>query len=130
MGQSKPFNPPAVLVVDRDEDERTLVAMLFEESDLKVIECTDAKEAQAAIAERHGNIAMVFIGLSFDGRRDGMDLARSLRAEYPAVHVIVTSTDPVAQLRGLPEGADFIQRPWRALDLLRRAESIHVTYRQ
>jgi hypothetical protein len=60
MGQPKPFNQPAALIIDRDEDQRTLVS----------------------------------------------------------------------RLRAIPKYAELIQRPWHALDLLKRAENVHAARRR
>jgi DNA-binding NtrC family response regulator len=58
MGQARPFRKATVLVVENDEEERFLVSMLFEESDLDVIACDNAETAAAIMAEKPGEIAM------------------------------------------------------------------------
>ena len=48
MGQSKPFRPTAVVVED-DEIQRDMIAVLLEESEFEVIQCEDAETASLAI---------------------------------------------------------------------------------
>jgi DNA-binding NtrC family response regulator len=123
MGRSKPLRRPTVLIVEDDEDQRFLVSTLFEESDLNVIECASAEAAVAILAENSGNIALVFTDVRLSGHMDGVDLARMIGAKYPGVAVLITSGF-YDRLNDLPDGAEFVQKPWFALDLLRKAERL------
>jgi len=124
MGQSKPFSRSIVLVVEDDEDERSLAATVFEEAGFHVIECESAEAGAAVIDAKRGEIAMIFTDLRLPGRMDGVELARLARVKTPTVPVIVTSGASGARLRDLPDETEYMQKPWRTLDLLIRAERV------
>jgi len=124
MGQSKPFSRSIVLVVEDDEDERSLAATVFEEAGFNVIECESAEAGAAVIDAKRGEIAMIFTDLRLPGRMDGVALARLAQEKTPSVPVIVTSGASGARLRDLPDETEYMQKPWRALDLLIRAERV------
>lgn len=124
MGQSKPFSRSTILVVEDDEDQRALAATVFEEAGFKVIECESAEAAAAVIEAKRGEIAMIFTDVRLPGRMDGVELAHIARDRSPSVPVIVTSGAAGERLRELPDTTEYMQKPWRALDLLMRAERI------
>lgn len=124
MGQSKPFSPAIVLVVEDDQDQRAFAATVFEEAGFKVIECASAEAAAAVIETRRGEIAMIFTDLMLSGRMDGVELARIAYTKTPGVPVIVTSGGAGERLRDLPGRTEYMQKPWRPLDLLIRAERV------
>ena len=118
MPQKHPFKPIAVVVED-DEMQRELVALLLEESGLGVIECESAEAALKVLERMGASVAIMFTDVNLAGRTDGVELARYARHHYPNIHVIVTSG--LSLPRRLPEGATFMPKPWLALDLLREA---------
>jgi DNA-binding NtrC family response regulator len=128
MGQARPFRKAIVLVVENDEEERFLVSMLFEESELDVIACDDGETAAAIMEQKPGEIAMVFADMRLGGKMDGVDLACTVSRKYPGVAMIVTAKNHSARLAQLPARAEFIAKPWLALDLLRKAEKLRMAW--
>jgi DNA-binding NtrC family response regulator len=124
MGQSKPFFRSTVLVVEVDDDQRSLAATVFEEAGFKVVECASAEAAAAVIDAKRGEIAMIFTDVRLSGPMDGVELAQIARDKSPTVPVIVTSGASGGRLRELPAHTEYMQKPWRALELLMRAERI------
>ncbi len=121
MGQR--FKPTA-LVVDNDEVVRSLVSVLLEESDMKVIQCESAEEAVLALDESGDSIAIVFTDVDLAGLMDGIELAQIAKQRFPALRVIVTSGTP--RVRRLPDGTTFMAKPWSPIDVLVEAEkSLH-----
>ena len=45
MGRPRPFSRSTVLVVEDDDDQRSLAATVFEEAGFKVVECASAEAA-------------------------------------------------------------------------------------
>jgi DNA-binding NtrC family response regulator len=119
MGQATPFRPTA-LVVEDDELQREMVAMLLEESDMGVIQCESAEAALLVLDKMGGCISMMFADVNLAGRINGIELAHSAKERFPDMHVIVTSG--TTHKMKLPEGAAFMQKPWRPLDVLREAQ--------
>lgn len=110
------------LVVEDDPDVRNLAAAMLEETELEVVEVESAEEALAFL-ERHGAaVALIFADVWLSGPIDGIELARTVKRRWPSVRVLVTSGDAGERLRDLPRGAAFLQKPWRALDVLVAAE--------
>ena len=116
MGQSKPFRQTAVVVED-DEIQRDMIALLLEESDFDVIQCEDAETASLAIKMRHPSFLITDISLS--GKMDGVELAHLAHRQYPQMRVIVISGHAPAS--ALPDGVRFLAKPFYPITLLREA---------
>ena len=115
---------PLALIVEDDADQRHLAAALIEETDLDVIECESA-EAALSVLQRYGErILLLFVDIRLPGIIDGVDLARAVRTHWPHAKVIVTSGDPGDRLTALPREAAYMEKPWRALDVLIVAEEV------
>ena len=67
-------------------------------------------------------MAFMFVDIRLGGMMDGVDLARAVSKLWPKVRVVLTSGAPEEYLPGIPEGAVFVPKPWRALTLLVEAE--------
>lgn len=125
MGQANGFGngrARMALVVEDDGDLRDLAAALLEETDLDVAEATSAEEALALLKTRADAVAFAFIDIRLPCLMDGVDLARTINLRWPWIRVLVTSGAPGDRLRDLPRTARFVQKPWRALDVLMEAE--------
>jgi CheY-like chemotaxis protein len=109
------------LVVESDDDARALAAALLEETELGVIECTDAERALDILQHQGERVAFVFADEALAGRRDGRDLARSVATLWPHVHVVLTTSD-MRRAEDLPDGVRALRKPWRGLDVLLEAE--------
>jgi DNA-binding NtrC family response regulator len=121
MGQARPFKPIA-LVVEDDEIQRDMLATLFEESAMGVVQCESAEAALRVLERMGGCISLLFTDVNLAGMLDGIDLAHFATRRFPDMAVIVTSG--AAQSKALPNEAHFIPKPWRALDVLREAERV------
>ena len=100
--------------------QRELVVVLLEESEMGVIQCDSAEGALRVLEQTDGCVSMLFTDVNLAGKIDGVELAHFAKQRYPNIHVIVTSGH--APPKSLPEGATFIPKPWRPLDVLREAE--------
>jgi DNA-binding NtrC family response regulator len=107
------------LVVEDDLDQRELVAALLEECDMAVIQCETAESAEAVLEKVGHDVSMIFADINLAGHMSGTELAVLAKARFPDMVVIVTSG---CHAPPLPAGAMFMQKPWRALDILREAE--------
>jgi CheY-like chemotaxis protein len=110
---------PTALVVEDDVIQRSMVALLLEECEMKVIECDSGEDAARVLHQSGGELAMIYADVHLPGDMSGIDLAQLARQTHPGVHVVITSGDLSLKL---PSGATFMPKPWRALDLLREAE--------
>jgi DNA-binding NtrC family response regulator len=111
---------PVALVVEDDTDQRLLLAMLLEESEMQVVECETA-EAAICLLDRIGDkVRLLFADVQLAGVLSGADLAVEAKQRFPDMRVVVTSGK--LHPDKLPPDAKFIPKPWRALDVLREAE--------
>lgn len=119
MGQA--FKPIA-LVVEDDPDQRELLKVLLEESELHVFGCESA-EAALRILEKYGSgMSLLITDVQLAGALTGADLARVAKQRYPGLSIIVTSGSAKPKL---PVDTLFMQKPWRALEILKQAERVH-----
>lgn len=111
--------PRRALVVDDDENVRTLVARILANAGLSVVEAHDGKtslETSAANPELDVIITDVVLGAE-----DGMSILERLRQSHPtATLVVMSSFSPNRQhLAHLTRhGARFLAKPFTAADLL------------
>ena len=119
MEQATPFKPIA-LVVEDDQMQRELVAMLLEECDMGVIQCESAETALEVLNKLGTSLSMLYTDVNLSGSMNGVDLAHIAAKEYPDIHVVVASGKALP--KDLPHQALFMPKPWLTLDLLREAE--------
>ena len=110
---------PTALVVEDDDIQRAIVALLLEECEMRVIECDSGEDAAIVLDESGDELAMLFADVHLQGVMSGIELARLARQKYPDIHVVVASGDLTIKL---PQGATFMPKPFRPLDILREAE--------
>jgi CheY-like chemotaxis protein len=117
-----PDNPARVaLVVEDDPDIRSLAAALIEETDLDVAEEDSAEGALAYLRRNAEKVTLLFADIRLR-RMDGVELARIVKRDWPWIRVLVTSGNPGDRLEELPRGTRYMQKPWRAIDVLIEAE--------
>lgn len=122
---AEPDRPmPVALIVEEDAGARQQAAALLEESELRVIECESAEAALSVLQRLGPGIALILSEVRLPGLIDGVDLACLVKTHWPQVNMIVTSGDPGDRLSGLPDGATYMPKPWRALDVLMAAERV------
>ncbi len=125
MEQATPFKPIA-LVVEDDQIQRELVALLLEECDMGVIQCESAETALEVLDKLGTSLSMLYTDVNLSGSMNGVDLARIATKDYPDIHVVVTSGKALP--KDLPHQALFMPKPWLTLDLLREAERSQVAH--
>lgn len=111
---------PIALVVEDDAAVRDLATAILEETDLGVIACESAEDALSVLERDDVTVALLFADIRLPGAMDGVSLAEAVGRRWPDVRVIVTSG--AARDVSLPDRAVFMQKPWRALDVLVQAE--------
>jgi CheY-like chemotaxis protein len=116
--------PPMALVVEDETDQADLVATLLEEVGFATIEAASAEEALESLRENAPRVTLLFTDVELRSKQDGVDLARIVGREWPWIRILVTSGDAKAGLRDLPKSAKFMQKPWRALEVLVEAERL------
>ena len=110
---------PTALVVEDDDIQRSIVALLLEECEMTVIECNSGEDAARVLHDSSHGLSMIYADAHLSGDMSGVELAHLARQRFPNVHVVISSGDLSVKL---PFDATFMPKPWRPLDLLREAE--------
>ncbi len=109
------------LVVEDDPELRALVGMVLEEAlDERILECESAEAAIAVLDECGPDVDVMVTDIELAGVMSGLELAAIARERFPALVVIVTSGH--SQPETMPDNTCFLPKPWRALDLIQRAQ--------
>lgn len=115
-----------VLVVEDEAIIRFAIADDIRDAGFEVLEAGDADEA-IQILTCDPDIAVLFTDVDMPGSMDGLHLSETVRARWPAVHVIVTSGKQVP-LRGvLPEDGQFMPKPYSPEEVLRAIRQVLTT---
>lgn len=115
MGPEKPL----ALVVEDDELQREMAAVVLEGCEMEVIPCESAEAAASILEVLNKRPAMIFTDVRLPGVLTGADLAFLARSKFPNMRVVVTSGDDLPP--PLPDGAHFIPKPWTARELIHEA---------
>jgi two-component system, cell cycle response regulator CpdR len=122
MGQSQPYKQIA-LVVEDDAFQRESIVTLLEESEMDVISCESGEAAALVLDHVGGCVTALLTDVNLAGTMDGIELAQIAHDRYPALRIIVISANP--RVSRLPDGTQFIAKPWKPLELLREAQAWH-----
>jgi DNA-binding response OmpR family regulator len=109
MGQAaKP-----VLVVEDEQEVRSLLKLMLAESGFDVIVAKDGTAALHELWKRRGDVALMVTDVDM-GRMNGLELAQSVRSEYPAVPILFVSGLPIPQseLEALVPGTALVTKPF------------------
>lgn len=117
------MNNSVILVVDDDPKIRTLLRRCIEGAGGTVFEAGDKSGALAELARRP--IELVTLDLDL-GRDDGLDIARTIRAQSKVPIIMVTAKDDVIdRVVGLEIGADdYITKPFHLREVVARINSV------
>jgi len=107
--EQEPERPACILLVEDEVLIRAMVAEEMRNHDVCVVEAGNADEAWAYL--QAGGVAdLVFSDIQMPGSMDGMELARRIQAQYPAIKIIITSGN--AGMRRLAGMHHFIAKPY------------------
>jgi two-component system, response regulator PdtaR len=111
-----------ILIVEDDVLVRAMAADELREQGYSVVEAASADEALSVL---HSNVGvdLLMTDVRMPGSLDGATLARTVRAEYPAMKVIVASGDrPDAGLADKFDG--FFAKPYDVARLVRHIHAL------
>ena len=119
-----PAHAAHILVVDDDPRIRQMLARYFEGEGYRVTTVADGVEMNVAM--RQNSVDAVLLDLSLPGGRDGLDLARDIRATSDVPIMMLTGRDDVVdRIIGIEIGADdYIAKPFHLREVHARLKSI------
>lgn len=113
-----------ILVVDDDEDIRDLIQGYLTDEGFEVTTVPDGQAMRVVLAEH--SIDLVILDLKLP-QEDGLTLTRWLRADRPAIGIIILTGKgaSVDRVVGLEMGADdYVAKPFDLRELLARVRSV------
>ena len=110
------------LIVEDDLGLSDLCADMLREFDLRIEQVASAEAAIDHLCERSGDITVLVADVRLSGAMTGVALAHRVSVLWPSISLIVTSGAPLDEAETLPERAVFVQKPWRALDIVAAAD--------
>jgi two-component system phosphate regulon response regulator OmpR len=112
-----------IVVVDDEEDLRTIVARYLLKQGYDVTEADGGERLRVILSER--TVDLVILDINMPGE-DGLSLARYLRSRGPIGIVMLTGNgDPVDRVIGLEIGADdYVSKPFDMRELLARVRAV------
>lgn len=122
MAQSQSYKQIA-LVVEDDALQRECIATLLRESEMDVIQCESGEAAALVLDHVGGCLTTLLTDVNLAGAMDGIELAQIAHDRFPGLRIVVISANP--RVSRLPDGTQFIAKPWSPLELLREAHAMH-----
>ena len=102
-----------VLVVEDEPLILMLAIEMIRDAGFEPLWASNADEA-IRILESRGDIRIVFTDINMPGSMDGIRLAQAVRGRWPPIKIIVMSGFSGGDLKLLPEGSQFIPKPYDA----------------
>jgi PAS domain S-box-containing protein len=121
-----PSGHETVLVVEDDALVRSYAITCIEALGYRAVAARDGAQALRRHAEV-AEIGVLFTDIVMPGEINGLQLAERMRAVNPGLHVIFTSGYAVETLGmngRLPEGALFLDKPYRKRDVAKRLREV------
>lgn len=111
MNPSGSSQRPVILVVEEEAVERAAIAENLEASGFAVAEAEGSDEA-LALLEARSDLRGLVTDAHLPGRIDGSELARLARDRFPGVTVVLMSGHSDLRDDEMPEGVEFISKPY------------------
>jgi two-component system, response regulator PdtaR len=104
---------PVVLAVEDEPLILMLAVDMIRDAGFEPLWASNADKA-IRILESRDDIRIVFTDINMPGSMDGIKLAQAVRGRWPPIMIIATSGFSEGQLKLLPEGSQFIPKPYGA----------------
>jgi CheY-like chemotaxis protein len=107
-----------VLIVDDEPAVRALATDILSDAGFDTIAAADADQALHVLTHDVMNVDVLFTDVRMPGAMSGLELARVVKRNWPALRVILTS----GYFAGDFPSAAFLKKPWSASELISRVE--------
>jgi CheY-like chemotaxis protein len=102
---------PLILVLEEETHERTAIAEHLEQAGFAVLEAEDSDRALACLESR-SDLRGFVTDAHVPGSTDGFELARIVRERWPGLAVVMMSGHSDASSGPVPDGAEFVTKPY------------------
>jgi two-component system cell cycle sensor histidine kinase/response regulator CckA len=122
-----PDNSGVIVVVDDDEDVRSVIARLLERDGYTVLEAENGEHALEVMQEHHGPVDLLVSDINMP-EMDGLELVGFLRDAYPSLRALFVSGQGPQYLMEnrdrIAEGTHFLAKPFKPEALSERVREI------
>jgi CheY-like chemotaxis protein len=122
---ARPLPRGSVLVVDDEATVRRILARIFAQQGLTVLEAADGRDALAVVEARAGAVDLVLLDLTMPVL-GGAEAQKALATRYPEIPVVLMSgyaDEPAGELVGAcGEPAAFLRKPFERSAVMRVVE--------
>lgn len=101
---------PKIMIVDDEPLIRAYARQIVEEAGYAAIEAANADQAMQLLADE--GIAAMVTDVQMPGSMDGLQLARSVKARWPAIAIVVMSGRHLPLPTDVPVGTCFLSKPF------------------
>ncbi|TCZ82040.1 PAS domain-containing sensor histidine kinase [Lysobacter sp. N42] len=123
LGEGDSGAPTKVLLVEDDPDVQLMAIETLRHLGYAVL-TADAAEPALDILRRDAEIEILFTDVVMPKGMSGVDLMHEARRLRPGIKVLLASGYARGQLPTLPEGVDFIAKPYRVDDVRDRLQAL------
>jgi two-component system, response regulator PdtaR len=110
-----------ILVVEDEVLLRMVITDQLRDAGYSVIEAVNAHEA-TEVLRNSANIEVVISDIQMPGSMDGVDLARMIRSEYPAIKIVLASGH--LALVNWADHDGFFEKPYDADKIIRHIKAL------
>ena len=112
-----------VLIVEHDELLQSLTADIMADAGFAALQAGDAGEALTTLESR-SDIALMLTSVRMPGTMDGLGLVRTVYKRWPAIRIMVASSQVRLIGHNLPKDSRFFLKPYRAEMMISEIRSL------
>jgi DNA-binding NtrC family response regulator len=116
-------SPHVVLIVEHDELLKSCTADIMENAGFVALQAGDADEA-VTILESRSDIAVLLSSVAMPSSMDGLSLAHTVCERWPAIKIIIASSQVRLTGYNLPKGSRFFLKPYHAQRMISEMRSL------
>jgi CheY-like chemotaxis protein len=114
---------PVILIVEDEALVRLSAAGMLVDAGFRTIEAANSDEA-LELLNAGSDVQLLFTDVKMPGTIDGVSLARQVRARWPHIGIMVTSSRSMSRFDELPSGSRFEQKPYSPATVIRHAREL------
>ena len=105
-----------ILVVEDEVLIRLMIADILMRAGFQVVQAASADEA-LKVLHSSVDVSLVLTDIRMPGSANGLELARRIRADWPALKIVIVSSEDMEKAADLPADA-FIGKPFHPTDVV------------
>ena len=116
-------SPHIVLIVEHDAILKSLTADIMADAGFVALQAGDADEA-VTILESRSDIALLLTSVTMPSSMNGLSLAHTVCKRWPAIKIIIASSQVRLTGYNLPKGSRFFLKPYHAQIMISEIRSL------